>query len=447
MELRIKEQGVMISLWLNDPNGEKGSIVLAPGLPQYIDKYHPLVKQAERLGLNLFVIKYRGSHESDGYFSLKESIKTIEISLKLINKGEARDLYANQEIRWDTKNIILLGFSYGALPSVLQKGKIEKRILICPFIFPQFHVGKKCIGENIAKTLDFLEEAYKNIYRIDSKKFLTELASLKIFPKKERMTIVFGKDDKSIPFKEVEKIEKYYKNSDIILKEGGHSIIINDEIMAKICNIEKKYYSINDFINFTKVIAKHELDKLSSGNFSLRLSENTFVIKPTGLAYNKLTLENISIVDFEGRCLSGLKPSSDLKIHLSIYKSREDINCIIHTHSHYATVMSALSEPLYAVSTLQADYFGGNIPCLKYINHRKYNIAENVLKSKKESFLLEKHGTLLIGKVPENVINKAIILEEVAKLNYNLKLIKKIKALKNQDIKILNKYYREEYGN
>lgn len=443
MELKIRKKQISISLWLN---GENGNIILAPGLPQYIDKYHPFVRQAERLGLNLFVPKYIGTHESGGEFSLKNSVKTINDTIRLVESGNAIELYAKKRVNWKTKKTVLLGFSYGALPSVLASGDVQ-RMMICPFLFPDFHVGAGCAGENIVKTLKFLETAYKNIYRINTKYFLRELANLKINSKKERMVFIFGEEDESIPMAEVNKIKQYYKNSDIAFKKGGHSLSIDDNLMIKSCGIKKNYYSVSDFINYTKKLASYNLDKLNSGNFSLRLSKNTFAIKPSGLNYEELTLENISVVNLDGEHLSGLKPSSDLMVHLSIYKKRGDINCIIHTHSHYATVMSSLNANLSVLSTLQADYFGGDIPCIKFINHRKHNIADKILKSKNEVFLLEKHGTFIIDELPEDAIKKTYILEEVAKINFNLKLLKKIKKIKKSDISILNKYYYTKYGN
>lgn len=236
MELRIKTKGIMISSWIN---GNKGNIILAPGLPQYIDKYHPLVKQAERLGLNLFVPKYCGTYESDGKFSVKNSIKTIEATVKLVKTGKAKELYANEEIKWNTKNTILMGFSFGALPSILQKKIVEKIVLICPFLFSEFHIGKKCLGEDISKTFQFLERAYTNIYRINSKNLIKELANTKVPVKKEKMIFIFGKDDIVIPEEEKSKIKDYYKNSKIFLKEGGHSVSMEDNFMATLCNLKK----------------------------------------------------------------------------------------------------------------------------------------------------------------------------------------------------------------
>lgn len=235
MELRIKNRQTLISLWLN---GNNGNIILASGLPQYIDKYHPFVKQAERLGLNLFVPKYMGTYESEGGFSLKNSIRTIDETIKLVKSGGAYELYAKKRVSWSADNTTLFGFSYGALPSLLQREEIRK-IMVCPFLFPRLHMSEGCAGENIVKTLEFLKIAYKNIYRINLKYFLKELANLKIHNTTEKMTFLYGKDDSSIPITEIDKIKQYYKNSDVILKNGGHSINVDDNTMIRLCNVKK----------------------------------------------------------------------------------------------------------------------------------------------------------------------------------------------------------------
>jgi len=207
-------------------------------------------------------------------------------------------------------------------------------------------------------------------------------------------------------------------------------------------------YEINDLLKYAKKLGSYNLDKLSSGNISLRLSNGFIAIKPTGYTYDELTIDNISIIDLDGNHIKGDKPSSDLMIHIEIYKKRDDINCIIHTHSHYATVMSCLNKPLKVLTTLQADYFGKDIYCMPYMNHRTSNIGIEALKSGEDIMLLERHGTLMFQDNIIKLIKKAVILEEIAKLNYNiLQINKEYNSLNEKDINKLNDYYSNKYGN
>lgn len=205
-------------------------------------------------------------------------------------------------------------------------------------------------------------------------------------------------------------------------------------------------YQVVDFVKYMEKLAKHNLDKLSCGNISLRLSNGLIAIKPSGFSYDEVNMTNVSMVDMEGNHLSGEKPSSDLDFHLHIYKHKPEINCIIHTHSHYATVMSCLKKPLKVLTTLQADYFGKDVWCMPYTNHRTQSIGERAVKSGEKVMLLERHGTLMFHECPKKLIKYAVVLEEIAKLNYFIEnLYNEISKLENNDIKNLNNYYNKNY--
>ncbi len=175
----------------------------------------------------------------------------------------------------------------------------------------------------------------------------------------------------------------------------------------------------SDLIIYMKDLATLNLEVLNSGNISIRLANGLIAIKPSGLAYNNIKKNKVSLINKQGKHISGLKPSSDIAIHLEIYLRKPEINCIIHTHSHYATVMSILGKPLKILSTLHADYFGREIFCMPYVNHRIENIGTRVVKSKENVMLLSHHGTLVIDKDPRRAIKNVVALEEISKINFH----------------------------
>lgn len=199
-----------------------------------------------------------------------------------------------------------------------------------------------------------------------------------------------------------------------------------------------------------------ELDALnmeigSSGNVSFRANKNEIFIKPSGFTFSQVNKENISIVDSGGVLLKGAKPSSDLKCHLAIYKNRPDINCIVHSHSHFATVFAILGINIPVCSTIHADYFGESIPCLPFLNHRMGNYGEQAINTGVNIALLEKHGSLLLMQNPFDASRHVQILEEIAKLYYHTLVISnnrniKLRKFSKTEIKILNDYYTKEYG-
>ena len=87
------------------------------------------------------------------------------------------------------------------------------------------------------------------------------------------------------------------------------------------------------------------------------------VIKPSGVLFDELTPEKMVVVDLEGNVIDGdLKPSVDTASHLYVYRHRNDVNGIVHTHSPYATSFAITGEPLQIYTTTSAAVFGGRIP-------------------------------------------------------------------------------------
>jgi pimeloyl-ACP methyl ester carboxylesterase len=227
IEFRIKENDILMGVYLN---GSKGNIVYAPGMPQTLDKYHPFVLQMERLGYNLFIPRYMGTYESDGKFSTENSVRTLETIIDIVNNGRGIELFAGKELSWAPSPTYLIGFSYGALPALLQNKPVVKTILVCPFVSMDFH-NNGGAGENVKETYEFLERAYPNIYRFKAKDAINDMLNIKLPESKQAVIVLRGSTDGSIPDEEIELLAKKY-NAEIIIKDGGHSISIPDNILA-----------------------------------------------------------------------------------------------------------------------------------------------------------------------------------------------------------------------
>jgi hypothetical protein len=234
IEYRTKLNNTFVGIWLG---GNKGNVVLGCGLPQYIDKYHPFVAQITSLGYNLFVPRYQGTFESDGYFNIFSSKQTIEDGIELVLAGETIELFGQSEIMWD-KNIPLyvIGFSYGSLPVLLSSNeKVRKTILVCPFVDIHFHLGETS-GENIKDTFSFLERAYPNLYRLNVDNAIQDLSEITLPDQKENLEIVIGISDVSIPKEEIDMLLNKYPKARFFKENNGHSLKISDELLLKILN-------------------------------------------------------------------------------------------------------------------------------------------------------------------------------------------------------------------
>jgi hypothetical protein len=209
MELRIKFKDILIGVWLN---GNKGYIIISPGLPQYIDKHHSVIKKLSQMGYNIFTPRYIGSWESDANFSLKNCIETIDQTIEMVGLGKAIESFDVSEVSWlNNLPISLIGFSFGALPVLLSKNDARK-ILVCPFVNMAYHTVNSG-GEDMEHTFKFLHRGYPNVYRLNVSEIMKELKDVKYPENNSHLTIVAGLQDKVIPLDEVDFISKKYPST------------------------------------------------------------------------------------------------------------------------------------------------------------------------------------------------------------------------------------------
>lgn len=188
-------------------------------------------------------------------------------------------------------------------------------------------------------------------------------------------------------------------------------------------------------IKLVKIAKKSEengLCKCKSGNFSLRVGDY-ILITPSAVSREKMTKDDICVIDLAGNrieCKYGLKPSSEYLMHLEIYKKRNDINSIVHTHSKYATTFSVIKRDVPAIVTEASYIFEGDgiIRIAEYADPGSMELASNVSEKLKENnvCLLERHGAIAISNHGiDDAFLKAEYLEEVCEIYYNVLTISK----------------------
>jgi L-ribulose-5-phosphate 4-epimerase len=122
-------------------------------------------------------------------------------------------------------------------------------------------------------------------------------------------------------------------------------------------------------------LSKRGLVTFTWGNVSgIDRKNNLIVIKPSGVAYDELKLEDLVVVDLDGNQIEGkLKPSSDTPTHLVIYRNFKNIGGVVHTHSRWATSWAQSGRRIPALGTTHADYFYGEIPCTREMTSEEIN--------------------------------------------------------------------------
>jgi L-ribulose-5-phosphate 4-epimerase len=156
------------------------------------------------------------------------------------------------------------------------------------------------------------------------------------------------------------------------------------------------------------------------------------VIKPSGVDYDALKPEHMVVTSLEGKVVEGdLKPSSDLKTHLELYRAFAAIGAVVHTHSEHATAWAQAGREIPALGTTHADYFHGPVPCTRELTDDEIN-GDYVLNTGAaiiERFagmdplaipgvLVAGHAPFVWGRTPEEAAHNAVVLESVAKMAF-----------------------------
>ncbi len=167
------------------------------------------------------------------------------------------------------------------------------------------------------------------------------------------------------------------------------------------------------------------------GNVSgISRADGLVAIKPSGVAYDRMTAEQIVVTDLAGRVVEGsLRPSSDLKTHLELYKRFPSIGGVAHTHSPAATAWAQARQPIPCFGTTHADYFHGPVPVTEPLTQaaiaRDYELETGVAIAQTfaaidpdaiPAVLVAGHGPFTWGANAAAAAEHAALLDYVAKM-------------------------------
>lgn len=180
-------------------------------------------------------------------------------------------------------------------------------------------------------------------------------------------------------------------------------------------------------------IPKRGLAVYTFGNVSaLDASRGVIAIKPSGVEYARLSVDDLVVVDLSGAVVEGkLRPSSDTPTHLVLYRAWQGIGGVVHTHSSYATGWAQAQLPIPIYGTTHADHLDEDVPCTAVMSdeavERDYEIetGNQILDCFKtrdplhtSMVLVAGHGAFTWGETPEKAIYNAVVLEELARMAF-----------------------------
>lgn len=205
-------------------------------------------------------------------------------------------------------------------------------------------------------------------------------------------------------------------------------------------------------------LVRHGLVILTWGNVSaIDRETNLVVIKPSGVSYESMKVEDMVVVDLDGNVVDGtLRPSSDTPTHLAIYKAFAEVGAVVHTHSTYATAWAQACLPIPNLGTTHSDTFHHAVPCTAEMSTEQISRAyeaetgtviaeafEGMNPMHTPAVLVAHHGPFTWGKSAKDAVQNAVILEEVARMT-SITVALNPTVQMNEDL--VEKHYNRKHG-
>ena len=205
-----------------------------------------------------------------------------------------------------------------------------------------------------------------------------------------------------------------------------------------------------ELVEIGKKISQMGLVLGTWGNVSTRIyPENLVAISPSGMDYDIITADHIVITNLSGDIIDGMKkPSIELNLHLEIYKNRNDVNAIIHTHSEYCTALAIARKGIPPAIEDLVQIAGGNIRVSEYHLPGSNELAKAVVKAleSRNAVILANHGCLSVAKDLKEALKVSLIVEKSAKATIFAQIMGGIVELSKEDIDLMRDFYLNKYG-
>jgi L-fuculose-phosphate aldolase len=181
-------------------------------------------------------------------------------------------------------------------------------------------------------------------------------------------------------------------------------------------------------LDAAKDMLRRGLVEGTAGNISARRSDGNIVITPSSVDYRDMELDDLVLVDPEGKVLKatdGRSPSSEMKLHLACYQAFDDIGSVIHSHPIWATMFAIAHEPIPACIDEFAVYCGGDVRCSEYAASGTPEVGLNAVKALegRGAALIANHGLVAVGPRPDKVMHITALVERTAQIVWGAKAL------------------------
>lgn len=195
-------------------------------------------------------------------------------------------------------------------------------------------------------------------------------------------------------------------------------------------------------LDIGKRIWQREYVAANDGNITVKISDDEFLTTATGVSKGFMTEEMIITVNGKGDVIENnpkFKPSSEVKMHMEVYKMRPDVGAVVHAHPPYTTAFAVLSKPLDKFILPEAIITLGVVPVAKYATPSTMEIPESIRPylDKSDAFLLQNHGALTVGVDLQTAYFRMETLEHYAKILHLAQSAGEINCIEGKELEDL----------
>jgi len=205
----------------------------------------------------------------------------------------------------------------------------------------------------------------------------------------------------------------------------------------------------NELIEVGKILYQKNYITGTEGNLSIRISEDKILTTRSGVCKGELNSDDLVLVNHVGNPVeSDLKPSTEFKMHLEVYRNRPDINAIVHAHPEFVISLSLAGHNFDKLYLPESVVILGNVPIAKYARPSTEQVPKSIKPylQKTDIIILDRHGSLTYGKSLREAFYKTEILEKTAKIIWLSSRVSPLITLDPLEIKELLKLRDEVYG-
>jgi L-ribulose-5-phosphate 4-epimerase len=198
------------------------------------------------------------------------------------------------------------------------------------------------------------------------------------------------------------------------------------------------------------LLPKYNLVWMAGGTVCARDSQTGYVVvTPSGLDYEHLTPDDMTVTDMEMNVVEGkYRPSVALNLWIGFMRARPELHAVVHTHSPYATAFSVVHQPIPVITETMADWFGQPVQVTRYLSVEDTEFTTLPVEVMGDGYavLLGNHGPITVGKTLEHALERAVTLEEAARTYSIARTIGTPVSVTEGQARASFDYYHNRYG-